>query len=65
MKRYTDWEDVIMRVLITVFVYCAVTGVTALLAGIVQARGGSLLVQCLVGFGPGLIPAAVCWRSLR
>jgi hypothetical protein len=65
MKRYIDWEDVIMRVLMTLLVYLGVTAITALLAGVVQARGGSLLVQCIVGFGPGLIPAAVCWRQLR
>lgn len=65
MKRYIDWEDLVMRVLLTLFIYCAVTAVTALLAGMVQAAGGSLLAQCATAFLPGLIPAAVCWWQLR
>lgn len=65
MKRHIDWEDLVMRVLMTLCIYLAVTGVTALLAGIVQAAGGSLLAQCATAFLPPLIPAVVCWRSLR
>jgi hypothetical protein len=53
------------RALVTLFIYLGVTAVTTLMAAIVQAAGGSLLAQCATAFLPGLIPAVICWRSLR
>lgn len=65
MKRPIDWEDLVIRTLMVIGIYCAVLGVTALLAGVVQAAGGSLLAQCATAFLPPLIPAAAVWWTTR
>lgn len=65
MKRHIDWGDLVMRGLMVVGIYCAMLSVTALLAGVVQAAGGSLLAQCATAFLPPLAPAGAVWWLTR
>lgn len=65
MRPYIDWESVLMRLGLALFVYCAITAVTALFAGMAQRGGAPFLVQLIIGFGPGIPAAVVCWVQTK